>query len=122
MSKVLALVDDLMFQSKILETARHTGAAVKIVGTADALFEQAQAESPALVLVDLNARAASLEAVERLRAAGNAVPVIGFLSHVQADLAERARAAGCSEVMPRSKFTQQLAAILTRAKSLAKQA
>ncbi len=122
MSKVLALVDDLMFQSKILETARHTGAEVKIVGTADALVAQAQAEPPALVLVDLNARAAPLEAVERLRAAGSAVPVVGFLSHVQADLAERARAAGCSEVMPRSKFTQQLAAILARAKSSAKPA
>ncbi|MGH9793463.1 MAG: response regulator [Candidatus Acidiferrales bacterium] len=122
MSKVLALVDDLMFQSKILETARHTGAEVKIVGTADALLAEAQAESPALVLVDLNARAAPMEAIERLRAAGSTVPVVGFLSHVQADLAERARAAGCSEVMPRSKFTQQLAAVLTRANSSAQQA
>lgn len=122
MGRVLALVDDLMFQSKILETARHTGAEVKIFGTADALLAEVQAESPALVLADLNARAAPLEAIERLRAAGSVVPVIGFYSHVQADLAERARASGCSEVMPRSKFTQQLAAILTRANSLAKQA
>jgi hypothetical protein len=43
--------------------------------------------------------------------------VIAFLSHVQTDLAERARAAGCQDVMPRSKFTQNLAEILRGAKS-----
>jgi hypothetical protein len=36
---------------------------------------------------------------------------------VQVDLAARARAAGCAEVMPRSKFTQNLATILAQAKS-----
>jgi hypothetical protein len=39
------------------------------------------------------------------------------LSHVQVDLAAEARAAGCTEVMPRSKFTQHLATILGHAKS-----
>ena len=48
---------------------------------------------------------------------GNPRRVIAFLSHVQTDLAERARAAGCSDVMPRSKFTQNLAEILRGAKS-----
>jgi hypothetical protein len=44
------------------------------------------------------------------------VRMVGFLSHVQVDLAEQARAAGCDEVMPRSKFTQNLAEILSSAK------
>ncbi|MGC2505633.1 MAG: response regulator [Candidatus Acidiferrales bacterium] len=72
---------------------------------------------PKLVVVDLNARSNPLEAIERVRASGPQIPLIGFLSHVQVDLAERARAAGCPEVMPRSKFTQNLATILARAKS-----
>jgi hypothetical protein len=42
---------------------------------------------------------------------------VGFLSHVQTELAELARAAGCQDVMPRSKFTAELAQILGRAKS-----
>jgi hypothetical protein len=42
--------------------------------------------------------------------------MVGFLSHVQVDLAEQARAAGCDEVMPRSKFTRDLAQILSSAK------
>ncbi|MCU1342143.1 MAG: hypothetical protein JWN92_1566, partial [Candidatus Acidoferrum typicum] len=93
-------------------------------------------------IVDLNARQGALDAVEQLcnrtaepaslagvgcglglepgiqaNAPGNPRRVIAFLSHVQTELAERARAAGCQDVMPRSKFTQNLAAILRGAKT-----
>jgi hypothetical protein len=51
-----------------------------------------------------------------LRLASKDVRVVGFLSHVQRDLAAQAQAAGCDEVMPRSSFTQNLAAILGLAK------
>ncbi len=117
MADVLALVDDLFFQAKMTETARRLGVALQTVSSGDALVVAAAAQSHRLVLVDLNARQGALEAVERLRAAGNAQPIVGFLSHVQTDLAEKARAAGCQEVLPRSKFTADLAEILGRAKS-----
>ena len=74
------------------------------------------ATSPKLVIVDLNARSGAISAIERVRAVKNGVRMVGFLSHVQVDLAEQARAAGCDEVMPRSKFTQNLAEILSSAK------
>ena len=45
------------------------------------------------------------------------IPLVAFLSHIQLNLAESARAAGCRDVMPRSKFTQNMATILARAKS-----
>jgi DNA-binding NarL/FixJ family response regulator len=64
----------------------------------------------------LNARSQPLAAIARVRAAQKDLKVIGFLSHVQLDLAAQAQAAGCSEVMPRSAFTQNLAAILSSAK------
>jgi len=117
MGHVLALVDDLLFQAKLLETARQVGVELKTVTTGDALIVQAQHSAPALLIVDLNARRGAIEALERLRAAGNQRPVIAFLSHVQVELAERARAAGCQQVLPRSKFTRNLAAILAQAKS-----
>lgn len=113
---VLVLVDDLFFQARIAETARQVGVAVKTVASGDALVATAAAEAPRLVLVDLNARQGALEAIEQLQAAGNASPVLAFLSHVQTDLAARARAAGCRQVLPRSKFTAELAEILRRAK------
>ncbi len=117
MADVVVLVDDLFFQSKIVETARHTGVDLKLCGTADAFLAEIERGAPALAIVDLNARANPLGAIERLKSTGNQVPVIGYLSHVQTDLAERAKAAGCREVMPRSKFSMNLAAILSSAKS-----
>lgn len=117
MANVLALVDDLFFQARMLETARQVGVELKTVATADAFLAEAQQTAPALLIVDLNARSGAIEALERLHAAGNQRPVVAFLSHVQLELAERARAAGCEQVMPRSKFTQNLAAILALARS-----
>ncbi len=124
MGKVLALVDDIFFQARMLETAKQVGVELKTVTTGDAFLAEAAASAgvehsaaPSLLIVDLNARQGAMEALERLRALGNSRPVIAFLSHVQVELAERARAAGCREVMPRSKFTQNLPAILSQAKT-----
>lgn len=117
MAQVLAMVEDLFFQAKIIETARHLGLDLKICTTPDALLGEVSKAIPNLVMVDLNARNQPLEAVERLRSAAANVPLVGFLSHVQTELADQARAAGCREVMPRSQFTKDLATILSRGKS-----
>lgn len=115
MGRVVALVDDLFFQAKMLETAKHVGVQLECMATGEALVERVRHDPPALVVVDLNARCGGLDAVERL-GPGNQPPVIAFLSHMQVELAERARLAGCREVMPRSKFTQNLASIFSQAK------
>jgi CheY-like chemotaxis protein len=122
---VLALVDDLFFQAKLVETARKLGVVLTTVSTGTALVQalgqppdKAVASCrPRLVVVDLNARQGALEAIEQLQRSGNSIPVIGFLSHVQTELAQRARAAGCKQVMPRSSFTMNLPEILQQAKS-----
>ena len=118
MARVLAFVDDLFFQAKMLETAKHVGVELECVATSDALNRRVLQQAPDLVVIDLNARAGGVEALEKLPP-GNPLRVIAFLSHVQVDMAERARRAGCSEVMPRSKFTQDLASIFTQAKAQA---
>jgi DNA-binding NarL/FixJ family response regulator len=115
MARVVALMDDLFFQMKIAETAKHLGLELKVATNGDALLELLE-PAPNLVIVDLNARSQPLAAIERLRAAQKDLRVVGFLSHVQRDLAAQAQAAGCSEVMPRSAFTQNMAAILSAAK------
>jgi|SRR5579862_469500 len=117
MAQVVALVDDLFFQMKLIETAKQLGVELRTCTTADALANEVGAHAPKLVVVDLNARSNPLEAISRVHASGPGIPLIGFLSHVQVDLAAQARAAGCADVMPRSKFTQNLATILARAKS-----
>ena len=66
---VLALVDDLFFQAKLVETARKLGVVLKTVSTGAALVEalgQAPDKAvasgrPRLVVVDLNARQGALD-------------------------------------------------------------
>jgi DNA-binding NtrC family response regulator len=116
MAQVLALIDDIFFQAKLFETAKQLGVEVRACSTADALDAEIAKDMPKLVVIDLNARSNPLDAVARVQAGGHAIRLIGFLSHVQADLAERARAAGCCDVMPRSKFTQDMATILAGTK------
>jgi len=69
-----------------------------------------------LVIIDLNARNQPLATLARVRATQKDLRVVAFLSHVQTELATEARAAGATDVMPRSAFTQNLATILQAAK------
>ena len=115
MGRVVALMDDLFFQMKLAETAKQLGVEVKVATNAEALMGLLASE-PKLVIVDLNARSQPIAAIEKLRQTQKDVRVVGFLSHVQRELAAQAEAAGCDEVLPRSSFTQNLAAILSVAK------
>jgi DNA-binding NarL/FixJ family response regulator len=115
MGRVAALIDDLFFQMKVAETAKHLGLEFKVAGSADALLNLLEPPTK-LVIVDLNSRNKPVATIERVLATQKEMRVVAFLSHVQTDLAAQARAAGCTEVMPRSAFTQNLAAILQGAK------
>lgn len=115
MGRVVALMDDLFFQMKIAETAKHLGLELKVATNGDALAALLD-PAPQLVIVDLNARSQPLAAIARVRGANKDLRVVGFLSHVQRDLAVQAQSAGCNEVLPRSLFTQNLAEILSAAK------
>lgn len=109
MGKVLvACLDDLFFRSKIEATARHLNVPVRFTD-AKHLAETCRDGSCAAILLDL-ANGEPVEAIRRLRAdAGTReLPIVGFLSHVDKELARRAEAAGATRVMPRSEFTETL--------------
>jgi DNA-binding NarL/FixJ family response regulator len=116
-AQILALVDDIFFQAKMLETAKHTGVEMRSFTSGEALLDELNHAAPKLIVIDLNARQAPVETIAALRSRAAQTPLIAFFSHVQTDLAQSARDAGCAEVMPRSKFTKDLAAIFSRAKS-----
>jgi len=115
MGRVVALMDDLFFQMKLAETAKQLGVEVKVAANGDALMALLE-NQPKLVIVDLNARSNPIQAIQKLRLVQKDLRVVGFLSHVQTELAAQAQAAGCDEVLPSSAFTQNLAAILSVAK------
>ena len=113
---VVAAVSDLFFASKIRATAEHLGIEVRFVRNSQTLADIARGNPPDLFLVDLQSTnldpielAQTLRADERL----NSVPLLGFYSHIQTELQERAIQAGYTHVMPRSAFSQRLGDVLS---------
>jgi CheY-like chemotaxis protein len=115
MARVVALMDDLFFQMKVAETAKHLGVEFKVAANGDVLATMLEPPTK-LVIVDLNAKSDPVATIARLRATQKKLPIVSFLSHVQVELAAQAKAAGSTQVLPRSAFTQNLAAILAAAK------
>ncbi len=114
--RVLAAVEDLLFKSKISETADQLGVEAGFPRTPNRLLDALRESPPDLLILDLNSM--RFEPLELLRAvksdeATNGVPTVGFLSHVQKDLAVAAKASGCDKVVARSAFTRDLPHILS---------
>ena len=115
---VIALLDDLIFLSRIRSAAAATGTRVVRLGDGAALVDTCRRERPALVLADLDAeRVGAADALAALRAEADLgdVPAIGFFSHVREDRAEAARAAGFDRVLARGAFVRELPELLERA-------
>jgi len=114
---ILAVVDDLMFASKIRTAASQLGVPVTFARSSEAALAEMRKDAPSLVIFDLNSARANplgtLAAMKRDPALA-AIPTLGYASHVQTDVINAARQAGVDEVLARSAFTQQLAEILTR--------
>jgi PleD family two-component response regulator len=112
---ILAILDDLMFTSKIRATASQLGVAVAFARSADAALADMRKAAPSLVILDLNnPRTNPLGIVAAMKAEPElaAIPTVGYASHVQVDVITAARQAGVGDVMARSAFAQQLPAIL----------
>jgi hypothetical protein len=105
------LVTDLFFRSKIRAVAEAAGVTVQFTRSFDELQKLLPASGgPARVIIDLNDHALRpLEILPELAQAGHRL--LGFLSHVDVATANAARDAGCI-VLPRSKFVENLPAIL----------
>ena len=109
--RVLAAVEDLLFKSKISETASTLGIEASFPRNPKRLLEALRESPPDLLVLDLNS--ARFEPLSLLRSvksdeATSDVPTVGFLSHVQKDLAVAAREAGCDRIVARSAFTKDL--------------
>jgi CheY-like chemotaxis protein len=114
---IIAILEDLLFTSKIRTVANRLGVPVTFARSADAARGEMQKGAPSMVILDLNsARTDPLGIVRSMKANAElaAIPTVGFVSHVQTDVIEAARQAGVDEVLARSAFTAQLADILRR--------
>ena len=111
--RVVAVVPDLFFATRISATAEQVGVELDLPAPAAAL-ETIRRAKAALVVLDLHAPGDPLALVRALRAepATRSLRVIGFYSHVDRALRAAALEAGLDEVLPRSAFSRKLAALL----------
>jgi PleD family two-component response regulator len=114
---ILAVLDDLMFTSKIKTAATQLGLSVTFARSSAAALDEMRRSPPSLVIFDLNnPRTDPLGTVSVMLGdpvlAG--VPTVGYASHVDTNLIEAARQAGVGEVLARSTFTMRLGDILKR--------
>jgi CheY-like chemotaxis protein len=104
-----------LFRSKISETASSLGIEATFPRNPRRLLDALRDSPPDLLVLDLNsARFEPLTLLRDVRSdeVTREIPTVGFLSHVQKDLAIAAREAGCDRVVARSAFTKDLPRIL----------
>ena len=114
--KVLAVIEDLFFTVKINEAAKHAGLAVQFVKSETDAVESAKSQ-PSVIVIDLNCAS-----IDPLRLIGElksmpevqGINLLGFVSHVQGDLKQKAQEAGCNMVLARSAFSQNMQQIFKR--------
>jgi len=114
---IVAVLDDLMFSSKIKTTARQLGVQVVFARSEESALAEIRKAAPTVVILDLNnPRTNPLGIVSAMKqdASLASIPTVGYASHVQTDVINAARSAGVGEVLARSAFTQQLGDILSR--------
>jgi CheY-like chemotaxis protein len=114
--KIVAVLSDLMFTVKIQEAAKRAGVQPVFVKSEDEALAEAK-QHPAVIIVDLNNSALNaLDVITKLKGdeVTRDISLLGYVSHVQADLKQAAEERGCDAVMPRSAFSHNLAAILRR--------
>ena len=104
----LLLSDDLIFTSRITGTARALGLDLQTARTAAALESAAGERSPACVILDLHHPELNVATLAPLLKKSGPCTIVGYGSHVAAEVLHLARAAGCDVVLPRSKFVETL--------------
>ncbi len=107
MSKLVYLVQDLLFVSKIRETARQLGIEAESCKDPQALA--AAASSAQVIILDLR-RPDALATLDLLpRQTG--VKIIGFIDHEKVEIMEAAREKGCL-AYAKGKFSTELPHLL----------
>ena len=114
--KVVAAVGDLFFMAKISDAVKRAGMTVEYAKDDKDLLAKAK-DGPTLIIFDLNyADIQALKVIPKLKgkAETRSISLIGFVSHVQGELKQKAQEAGCDMVLARSAFSQNLQQILKR--------
>jgi DNA-binding NarL/FixJ family response regulator len=116
---ILALVDDLLFASRIRAVAERAGRPIVFAGR-DGVVENVRTSRPDVIIIDLDRSSSDpMAAIRELKShadpAVSGVRIVGYVSHVRGDLIDAARAAGIDVVLARSAFVMKLPELVAAA-------
>lgn len=113
MSRVTAVVPDLLFASKVKAALEGAGHEVRLVSRAEDAREGL--DDADVLVVDLTAPEAGGADLVRERALRSAGPrTLGFYSHVDVDTRRAGQAAGFDVVVPKSRMAREGADLVAR--------
>ncbi len=110
---VLVAVRDLLFRSRIQAAAERLGLDVRLLPRGTPLSQGARTLGGGTVLADLS-EPGVLDEIRAAKAAGG-VRVVGFLGHLEVELARAASDAGADEVLSRGELSRRLDDVLRAA-------
>ena len=116
LQKTICLVaDDMFFSSKIESTAKNLEISVVKVKNHEELQDKIEGKTVDLVIIDLASK--KIDAEEVFTELKNSpehkkVFCIGYLPHVERELANKFREKGVDLVIPRSKFSREMSATI----------
>ena len=122
--RALLISRDLFFISKVTGTASSLGIEMQVAGEAHGAAQLADTETFQCIFIDLADDGLDVseffaglkpgQPVSGLRESSLPTPVIAFGSHVATARLQQARDAGCTDVMPRSRFSASLPELLQK--------
>jgi DNA-binding NarL/FixJ family response regulator len=120
MARVLALVPDLLFGSRVQGSLLGAGHEVELIGEQARLSDRLRdGAGPAVAVLVVDLTSEDLDGAGLVRALSGAgelagIRTLGFYSHVDTDTRERAEQAGFDMVVPRSRMAREGADLVTR--------
>lgn len=114
--KVIALVEDPFWRSKIDNAVRSVGATTVFLSDPAEAAGALEPGAPVIIVVDLALKMPPFEAIARLKKdkATAGVPVVGYFDMARKDLKEKALAAGFDDVLSRSSFAERFADLVLK--------
>lgn len=114
---ICVVADDMFFSSKIENTARGLDIGVIKVKNRDELLSKIEGKTFDLVIIDLASRKIDAEKIfaelKNSKKHGK-VFCIGYLPHVERELADKFREKGLDLVIPRSKFSREMSMVIKK--------
>lgn len=112
---ICVVADDVFFSSKIESTAKHLGIVMIKVKNHDEFRDKIEGKTVDLVIIDLASKKIDAEDVfTKLKSFPEHQEIfcIGYLPHVERELASKFREKGVDLVIPRSKFSREMNKII----------